>query len=144
MALETGHKVQIAVAVIGLLATVTVALLSNMDKFRTRQPEPTYQYGLDLMAKKDFQAALEVLKPLARRGDGQAALQVGRIYLYGWGTKFDEIRANYWLNRAWKQGVEGADSSLDYLQLRRKSEGTSAEEAMRAMIIRQEESGFQE
>src|SRR5436190_24138049 len=68
--------------------------------------------GLARYAMHDDAGAIEVLRPLADRGDATAQEVVGKIYLAGDGIRRDQTRAFEWLRQAAAQGRVEAQLQL--------------------------------
>lgn len=54
---------------------------------------------------KDYETALNILKPLAEQGDSQAQVTLGVMYDYGQGVAKDPEEAMKWYIKAAKQGI---------------------------------------
>ncbi|MFJ4444743.1 hypothetical protein ACIPZ8_21980 [Pseudomonas sp. NPDC089422] len=145
MALKTDYKVQIVIAVLGVLGGISGAVISQWPNWFPPAPSPTVQLGLDYITEGKFKEAVRVLKPFARRGDRVAQYQVGRLYSRGWAKSDDPSsdvwRAIYWLKKAVENGQPGAESELESTQ---RAVHNSAEAAFLRFIARDEESGHLE
>lgn len=64
------------------------------------------------MAPDDFAAQLQVLRPLAERGNAQAQYNVGTMYAAGQGVDRDPSAAFHWLQLAADQGYPNAEYDL--------------------------------
>ncbi len=148
MALETSHKVQIAIAVLGLVGTLTVAGIANWDKIFPPPTPPSIELGLKFMAEERYKEAVAVLKPFAREGDARAQYYVARIYDMEWiesgDPVGDKIRASYWYKKAAAQNFEDSQSCYERVENDLNTEGVSAADQVRRFFIWGEESGHRE
>ncbi|MEZ0224209.1 MAG: tetratricopeptide repeat protein [Alphaproteobacteria bacterium] len=71
-----------------------------------------YAAGIESLELAEYQTALELLLPLAERGDAYAQWQVGEIYQQGLGVKKDDTEAAKWYRKAFQtlqpQGERGS------------------------------------
>ena len=58
--------------------------------------------------KKNYKAAIKLLRNLAARGDAVAQCRLGLMYYYGLGTKKNYAKAFAWVNISATQGLEEA------------------------------------
>lgn len=65
----------------------------------------SYEEGKQAYLKKDYQLALEILKPLAEQGDSQAQITMGLMYDYGHGVEKNPAESIKWYLMAAEQGV---------------------------------------
>ena len=65
----------------------------------------SYEEGKQAYLNKDYELALEILKPLAEEGDSQAQITMGLMYDYGHGVKKDPAESIRWYRMAAEQGV---------------------------------------
>lgn len=148
MALETGHKVQVAVAVLGLLGTLAVASIANWERIFPRSPPPSVELGLDYMAERRFDDAVITLKPFARRGDARAQYFLGRIYENRLVATDDpeagQMRALYWYGKAADQQFDDAQRRYDSVHEEIYGNGQSAMMAFKYSTVMGEESGQRE
>lgn len=146
MALETGHKVQIAIAVLGLVGTLAVACIANWGKIFPPPAPPSVEVGLKYLAEERYKDAVAVLRPFAREGDARAQYYVARIYDMEWiesGDAIgDKIRAAYWYKKAAAQNFK--DSQSAYESVEESLHGMTAYDFVRRPVIEGEESGHQE
>ena len=68
--------------------------------------------GLMAYLRGDFEAALQILQPLAEEGDASAQSYLGLMYATGQGVPEDDIEAVKWYRKAAEQGHEIAQSDL--------------------------------
>lgn len=74
-----------------------------------------FQAGLEALAVRDYAAALQNLKPLAEQGNAAAQVNLGNLYMKGWGVEQDYHAARRWYQRAADQGERMAQSKLGIL-----------------------------
>ncbi|QJP09040.1 hypothetical protein [Pseudomonas multiresinivorans] len=148
MALETGHKVQIAIAVLGLVGTLTVAGIANWERIfppPPPPPPPSVELGLQYLAEERFEEAVAMLKPFARNGDARAQYSVGRIYdmefIESGDPTGDKFRASYWYKKAAAQNYK--DSQSSYEMVEESLHDISSLDAVRRFSIEEKESGHQ-
>jgi TPR repeat protein len=60
--------------------------------------------GIDAVARRDWEAALAQFRPLAEQGDPDAQVNLGNLYLKGYGVAQDYGAALRWYLKAAKQG----------------------------------------
>ena len=65
----------------------------------------TYEEGKQAYLEKDYERALEILKPLAEQGNSQAQITMGLMYDYGHGVPKDAAESIRWYRMAAEQGV---------------------------------------
>src|SRR5262245_27840488 len=65
-----------------------------------------------LIRKGDYAAALQLLRPLADKGDVLAQFKLGQLYARGWGVKRDYAEAIRWVRKAADQGLAMAQHNL--------------------------------
>jgi hypothetical protein len=68
--------------------------------------------GLRSYGRKDFAAAMELLRPLAEKGDPVAEFMLGNMYDNGHGVPQDDAAAMAWYRKAAGQGSKGAAAGL--------------------------------
>lgn len=71
--------------------------------------------GIDAWQKGDAASAVAIWKPLAEKGDPDAAFNVGQAYRLGKGVKLDLAQAQIWLERAARKGHVDAQATLGLL-----------------------------
>ena len=71
--------------------------------------------GIDAWQKGDATSAVAIWKPLAEKGDPDAAFNVGQAYRLGKGVKLDLAQAQIWLERAARKGHVDAQATLGLL-----------------------------
>ena len=72
--------------------------------------------GLSALERSDYATALKELTPLAENGNREAQFNLGKMYLYGWGVRKNEIEAATWYRKAAEQKDVRAQEMLNYLQ----------------------------
>jgi hypothetical protein len=65
----------------------------------------------------DYTTAMEILRPLAKRGDGGAEYDVGVMYDQGFGVAQNQTEAAKWYRRAADHGLEHAQHNLGSMYL---------------------------
>jgi len=65
----------------------------------------SYEEGKQAYLDKDYDRALEILKPLAEQGNTNAQVTMGLMYDYGHGVPADPVEAIKWYKLAAEQGV---------------------------------------
>lgn len=77
-----------------------------------------YEAGKQAYLAKDYEQALDILEPLARRGNSDAQIMLGLMYDYGHGVGQDTLKAIDWYTRAANQGrpVVQHDLGVKYFQ----------------------------
>jgi len=73
------------------------------------------QTGIDAIYRRDFTAALETLKPLAEHGNVAAQINLGNLYMKGWGVEQNYHLAQHWYLKAAGQGERMAQTKLGIL-----------------------------
>lgn len=63
--------------------------------------------------KRDYVAAIRLVRPLAERGDANAQYMLGMFYANGLGAAQDRVRGYMWLTLAASQGRENAAAIRD-------------------------------
>lgn len=71
--------------------------------------------GIDAWQKGDTAAAVAIWRPLADKGDADAAFNLGQAYRLGKGVPLDLAQAQGWLERAARKGHVDAQSTLGLL-----------------------------
>ena len=71
--------------------------------------------GIDAWQKGDAATAVAIWKPLAEKGDPDAAFNMGQAYRLGKGVKLDLAQAQIWLERAARKDHVDAQATLGLL-----------------------------
>ena len=71
--------------------------------------------GIDAWQRGDTAAAVGIWRPLAEKGDADAAFNLGQAYRLGKGVPIDLTQAQSWLERAARKGHVDAQSTLGLL-----------------------------
>src|SRR5436190_22607038 len=71
--------------------------------------------GIEAWQKGDTAAAVAIWRPLADKGDADAAFNLGQAYRLGKGVPLDLAQAQGWLERAARKGHVDAQSTLGLL-----------------------------
>ena len=88
------------------LAIASVALPAGAQSVRS---------GIDAWQKGDTTGAVAIWRPLAEKGDPDAAFNLGQAYRLGKGVPLDLAQAQDWLERAARKGHVDAQSTLGLL-----------------------------
>jgi TPR repeat protein len=96
---------------INMLAAAALALTLAQPAFAS----PTVRDGITAWQKRDFTTAVAIWRPLAEKGDPDAAFYLGQAYRLGRGVKVDLGRAQDWLERASRSGHVDAQTTLGLL-----------------------------
>ena len=73
------------------------------------------EFGLDAVRRKDFAGALLEFRPLAEQGDADAQVNLGNLFMRGWGVGQDYAAAFDWYQKAADQNHPIAQSKLGML-----------------------------
>lgn len=76
---------------------------------------PTVRDGIAAWQKRDFTTAVAIWRPLAEKGDPDAAFNIGQAYRLGRGVKVNLANAQKWLERAALAGHLDAQTTLGLL-----------------------------
>ena len=71
--------------------------------------------GIEAWQRGDTAAAVAIWRPLAEKGDADAAFNLGQAYRLGKGVVIDLSQAQIWLERAARQGHVDAQTTLGLL-----------------------------
>src|SRR5437868_8659037 len=71
--------------------------------------------GIDAWQKTDYSAAVAIWRPLAEKGDADAAFNLGQAYRLGRGVPLNLAAAQSWLERAANNGHVDAQTTLGLL-----------------------------
>lgn len=75
----------------------------------------TVRAGIEAWQKGDTADAVAIWRPLAEKGDADAAFNLGQAYRLGRGVKLDLAQAQTWLERAARKGHVDAQATLGLL-----------------------------
>jgi cell division septation protein DedD len=78
-------------------------------------PAQSVRAGVEAWQKGDAAAAVKIWRPLADKGDADAAFNLGQAYRLGKGVPLDLAQAQGWLERAARKGHVDAQSTLGLL-----------------------------
>ena len=73
------------------------------------------QAGIDAIVRRDFTSALTIIKPLAEQGNVAAQINLGNLYMKGWGVEQNYHLAQHWYLKAAEQGERMAQTKLGIL-----------------------------
>ena len=71
-----------------------------------------FHAGLEALGRRDFAAAFAVFKPLAEKGNVAAQVNLGNLYMKGWGVEQSYPLALRWYLKAADQGERMAQSKV--------------------------------
>jgi len=91
---------------LGLLIAAAAGLPAHAQSVRA---------GIDAWQKGDTAGAVAIWRPLAEKGDADAAFNLGQAYRLGRGVKLDLAQAQIWLDRAARKGHVDAQTTLGLL-----------------------------
>lgn len=91
---------------LGLMIGAAVVLPAHAQSVRA---------GIDAWQKGDTAGAVAIWRPLAEKGDADAAFNLGQAYRLGRGVKLDLAQAQNWLDRAARKGHVDAQTTLGLL-----------------------------
>jgi TPR repeat protein len=92
-----------------LLLALTIALSAQPAGAKT------VRAGIEAWQKGDAAAAVAIWRPLADKGDADAAFNLGQAYRLGKGVPIDLAQAQSWLERAARKGHLDAGATLGLL-----------------------------
>jgi TPR repeat protein len=75
----------------------------------------TVRDGIEAWQRADYAAAVAIWRPLAEKGDADAAFNLGQAYLLGRGVTVDLAAAQSWLGKAARAGHLDAQTTLGLL-----------------------------
>jgi TPR repeat protein len=78
-------------------------------------PAQSVRAGIDAWQRGDAAAAVAIWRPLAEKGDADAAFNLGQAYRLGKGVPVDLGQAQGWLERAARKGHLDAEATLGLL-----------------------------
>ena len=91
---------------LGLMIGAAAALPTHAQSVRA---------GIDAWQKGDTAQAVAIWRPLAEKGDADAAFNLGQAYRLGRGVNLDLAQAQTWLERAARKGHVDAQTTLGLL-----------------------------
>jgi len=91
---------------LGLMIGAAVALPTHAQSVRA---------GIDAWQKGETAQAVAIWRPLAEKGDADAAFNLGQAYRLGRGVNLDLAQAQIWLERAARKGHVDAQTTLGLL-----------------------------
>lgn len=92
----------------------------------------TLEDGVKAFAKKEYEAAAKLLKPLAEKGNAVAQYRIAMMHRMGLGFKKDRKEAQKWSALAAKQGNADAQQLLGSLYY--KGEGAEPDDVSKAYM----------
>jgi len=88
-----------------ILAALLAPLIAHAD----------FRAGLEAIGRRDFAAAFTIFKPLAEKGNVAAQVNLGNLYMKGWGVEQSYPLALRWYLKAADQGERMAQSKVGIL-----------------------------
>lgn len=88
-----------------LIAALSLSPIANAD----------FQAGIVAIARRDYAEALKNFKPLADKGNAAAQVNLGNLYMKGWGVEQSYPLALRWYLKAADQGERMAQSKVGIL-----------------------------
>lgn len=92
-----------------LVASLLIAVLTSPV------PAQSVKSGIDAWQKSDYSEAVAIWRPLAEKGDADAAFNLGQAYRLGRGVPLNIGAAQTWFERAASQGHVDAQTTLGLL-----------------------------
>jgi TPR repeat protein len=92
--------------VVAFLCSCAVSGWTNADA------TSTFEDGIQALESEDYQAAYEILKMHAERGDPRSLFSLGMIYMLGLGVTEDHEKAASWFQKAAELGMPEAQFQL--------------------------------
>jgi len=81
-----------------------------------------FEDGVAAFERKDYAAAMRILRPLAEQGNASAQNNLGVMYAIGNGIPQDYVEAHKWANLAAAQGNKVAEEFIDSIAARMTSD----------------------
>ena len=94
---------------------ILAAVLLGLGLAQPAFASPTVRDGIAAWQRQDFTTAVAIWRPLADKGDPDAAFNMGQAYRLGRGVKLDLADAQLWLERAARAGHVDAQTTLGLL-----------------------------
>ena len=94
-----------------ILAAAALAVAPTQPAFASQ----SVRDGILAWQKQDFTTAVAIWRPLAEKGDADAAFNLGQAYRLGRGVKLDLAQAQDWLEQAARKGHVDAQTTLGLL-----------------------------
>jgi hypothetical protein len=99
------------VRIFNILAAATLGLSLAQPAFASQ----SVRDGIAAWQKQDFTTAVAIWRPIAEKGDADAAFNLGQAYRLGRGVKLDLAQAQVWLEQAARKGHVDAQTTLGLL-----------------------------
>ncbi len=96
-------------------SAVFIGLALGAASIAAAQPAKTVRDGIAAWQRADYSAAVAIWRPLAEKGDADAAFNLGQAYRLGRGTPVDLAKAQIWLEKAARAGHLDAQTTLGLL-----------------------------
>lgn len=78
--------------------------------------ESSLEQGQRYFEKGYYKRSLELMLPLASKGNAKAQYAVGYMYYYGFGIEHDAKAGKFWIKRAADQGYQPAKQALKIMR----------------------------
>ena len=98
-----------------IAGTAAIALTAATMAVPTHAQQPSVKAGIEAWQKGDYATAVNVWRPLAEKGDADAAFNLGQAYRLGRGVVINLAAAQTWLERAAKGDHLDAQTTLGLL-----------------------------
>ncbi|HEX6218646.1 MAG TPA: SPOR domain-containing protein [Sphingomicrobium sp.] len=95
--------------------SAAIALIAAVTAVPTPAQAPGVKAGIEAWQKGDYQAAIDIWRPLAEKGDADASFNLGQAYRLGRGVIVNLAAAQTWLERAAKADHLDAQTTLGLL-----------------------------
>ena len=80
----------------GLIVILTLTMFGSLKAGE-------WEDSIDALNKKDYSTALQILTPLAQKGDARAQCNLGTLFVNGWGVETDYEQGAKWFRLAANQ-----------------------------------------
>lgn len=94
-----------------------VAITVGVFFFVPNEAFGDFKAGITALEKRDYLGAYQELLPLAEKGDAEAQMRIGQLFLEGLGVLQDPKTAAMWFQNSAKQGNADAQAALGTLHL---------------------------
>jgi len=91
------------------------ALTAAMAVYSSPVAAQSVRAGIEAWQRADYAAAVAIWRPLAEKGDSDAAFNLGQAYRLGRGVRVDLAAAQSWLDKAARAGHLDAQTTLGLL-----------------------------
>ena len=98
-----------------IAGAAAIALIAATMAVPTHAQQPSVKAGIEACQKGDYATAVNHWRPLAEKGDADAAFNLGQAYRLGRGVVINLAAAQTWLERAAKSDHLDAQTTLGLL-----------------------------